>query len=323
MMQEEYRTVPEEHRTKYVGLLGYPLGHSLSPPMQQAAFDHYGMDIRYEFWETEPAELKNMKERLLHPDTLGANVTVPHKETILPLMDELDDLAYEIGAVNTIVNRDGRLMGYNTDAGGFLKALRKEGNFDPAGKRALIIGAGGVAHAVTFALARAGVRSLFITDIITRRAQQLADKLSLSLRRTQGPPPRSCYDAKDIGGVQSLDFNVYPLPDIKVSSPKGQPFRKALAECDLLVNCSPVGMKHTITEGKSPVEAKLLHNRLLVYDVVYNPLETQLIIDARKACARTLGGLTMLVNQGATAFEMWTGKQAPIDVMFEAAKEAL
>jgi shikimate dehydrogenase len=315
--------IQEERATKYVGLIGYPLGHSISPPMQQAAFDHYRLDVHYEFWQTEPAELVNLSERLRHDDTLGANVTVPHKETIIPLMDEMDDLAYEVGAVNTIVNRGGQLIGYNTDAGGFLRSLRKEGGFDPAGKGVIIVGAGGVAHAVCFALARAGAKSLFITDIITRRAQELATALERSLSRTQGPAPRSCYDAKDVGGVQSLDFNVYPKPRIKVSSPTGLAFRKALSECDLLVNCSPVGMRHTITEGKSPVEAKLIPRGALVYDVVYNPLETKLLTDAKKAGARTLGGLAMLVYQGAMAFELWAGKEAPIDVMFEAAKKAL
>jgi shikimate dehydrogenase len=309
--------------TNHVGLIGYPLGHSVSPPMQQAAFEHYGLDVRYEFWETEPAQLADLSERLRHPETLGANVTVPHKETIITMMDELDDLAYEVGAVNTIVNRDGRLTGYNTDAGGFLRSLEKEGGLDPAGKGVVLIGAGGVAHAVGFALARAGVKSLVITDLITRRAQGLASAIERSLKRTQGPPPRSCVDAKDIGGVASLDFRVHPMPEIKVLSPKGPPFKKAVQECDLLVNCSPMGMRHTINEDKSPVPAKLIPSGALVYDVVYNPLETVLMQEATARRARTLGGLAMLVYQGAMAFELWTGKEAPIDIMFEAAKRAL
>jgi len=309
--------------TNHVGLIGYPLGHSVSPPMQQVAFDHYGMDVRYEFWQTEPAQLEEVLERLRDPETLGANVTVPHKETIIPLMDELDDLAYEVGAVNTIVNRMGRLTGYNTDAGGFLRSLEKECGFDPAGKGAVLIGAGGVAHAVGFALARAGVKSLVITDIVTRRAQGLASAIDGSLKRTAGPPPRSCVDAKDIGGVASLDFRVHPAPVIKVLSPKGPPFKKALQECDLLVNCSPMGMKHTINEDKSPVRSDLIPRGALVYDVVYNPLDTVLLQEARARKARTMGGLAMLVYQGAMSFELWTGKQAPIDIMFEAAKGAL
>ncbi|TET37632.1 MAG: shikimate dehydrogenase, partial [Dehalococcoidia bacterium] len=163
--------------TRYVGLIGYPLGHSVSPSMQQAAFDHYNLDLRYEAWETEPAEFEAVMERVRQPSTLGANVTVPYKETVMPLMDDFDDLAFAIGAVNTIVNRDGRLVGYNTDAGGFLRALRQEGGFDPAGKRVVLLGAGGVARAAGFALAKAGVKSFVITDIIMERAHKLASDL--------------------------------------------------------------------------------------------------------------------------------------------------
>ena len=309
--------------TKYAGLIGYPVGHSISPAMQQAAFDHYKLDIRYELWETEPSELGAAVERLRSAERLGANVTVPHKEAVMPSMDELDDLALGIGAVNTIVNRGGRLVGYNTDAGGFLRALRKEGGFDPAGKRAVLVGAGGVARAAGFALARAGVKSLFITDIIAERAHVLASDLERSLARTQGPPPRSCVDARDVGGVASLDFKMHPIPEIKVLSPDEPLFEKTVLGCDLLVNCSPVGMKHSATEGESPVEAKLVPKGALVYDVVYNPLETPLLTDAKKAGARTLSGLAMLVYQGAMSFEMWTGKEAPIDIMFKSAKKAL
>ncbi|TEU04860.1 MAG: shikimate dehydrogenase, partial [Dehalococcoidia bacterium] len=303
--------------TKYAGLIGYPVGHSISPAMQQAAFDHYKLDIRYELWETEPSELGAVVERLRRPETLGANVTVPHKEAVMPSMDELDDLALEIGAVNTIVNRGGRLIGYNTDAGGFLRALRKEGGFDPAGKRAVLVGAGGVARAAGFALARAGVKSLFITDIIAERAHGLASDLERILARTQGPPPRSCVDAKDVGGVASLDFKMHPIPEIKVLSSDEPLFEKTVLGCDLLVNCTPVGMKHSNTEGKSPLDVGLIPKGALVYDVVYNPLETPLLADAKKAGARTLSGLAMLVYQGAMSFEMWTGKEAPIDIMFE------
>jgi len=309
--------------TKYVGLIGYPLGHSVSPAMHQAAFDHYKLDIRYELWETEASELVTVVERLRRPETLGANVTVPHKEAMIPFMDELDDLALEVGAVNTIVNRGGRLVGYNTDAGGFLKALRQKGGFNPAGKRAVLVGAGGVARAAGFALARAGVKSLVIADIITERARGLASDLERSLARTQGPPPRSCVDAPDMGGIASLGFETWPAPEIRALSPDDPQFEEAISRCDLLVNCTPVGMRHSSTEGKSPVEAKLIPKGALVYDMVYNPLETPLLTDAKKAGARTLSGLAMLVYQGAMSFELWTGKEAPIDIMFNVAKKAL
>ena len=286
--------------TSFVGLIGHGLKHSISPLFQQAAFDHLGLDIRYEAWETEPLELENVLQRVRGPSILGANVTVPHKEAVVPLMDGFDDLAREIGAVNTIVNRGGRLEGYNTDAGGFLRALGREGGFDPVGKGVVLLGAGGVARAASFALARAGVKSLVITDIIKEKAHELVSDLERSLAGTQGP-----------------------APEIRALLPDDPQFGEGLSGCDLLVNCTPVGMKHSASEGESPLEARLIPKRALVYDVVYNPIETPLLADAKRAGARTLGGLAMLVYQGAAAFELWTGKKAPVDIMMEVATKAL
>ena len=309
--------------TRYVGLIGYPLGHSISPPMQQAAFDYCNLDLRYEAWETEATDLDKVLGRVRQTSTLGANVTVPHKEAMVSLMNELDDLALEIGAVNTIVNRGGQLVGYNTDAGGFLRALRQEGDFSPAGKRVVLLGAGGVARAASFALARAGIKSLVMTDIITERVQGLISDLERSLVRTQGSPPGSCVDAKDVGGIDSPGFESWPTPKIWALSSEDPQFIEALSGCDLLVNCTPVGMKHSNTEGQSPLETALIPKEALVYDVVYNPLETPLLLSSKNVGARTLGGLAMLVYQGALAFELWTGREAPVDIMYEAAKQAL
>ena len=309
--------------TKYVGLIGYPLGHSVSPPMQQACFDYYNLDLRYEAWETEPAELGAIIERVRHPSTLGVNVTVPHKEAVVSLMDELDDLALEIGAVNTIVNRGGRLVGYNTDAGGFLRALRQEGGFEPGGKRVVLLGAGGAGRAVSYALMRAGVTSLVITDIAAERAHGLVSDLKRSLARGRGPSPKSCVDTPDMGGIASLEGHEAPTPEISAFSQDDPQLVEALPSCDLLVNCTPIGMKHSATEGETPINTSLIHKGALVYDIVYNPPQTQLLADAKKVGARTLSGLAMLVYQGALAFELWTGREAPIDIMLKAAKAAL
>lgn len=279
--------------TKYVALIGYPLGHSVSPPMQQSAFDYYQLDLRYQAWEAEPAQFGAIMERVRQPSTVGANITIPYKETVLPMMDELDELARQIGAVNTIVHREDKLIGYNTDAEGFLEALRHLGDFEPVGKRVVLIGAGGAARAVSFALARAGVRSLAITDIVAERAQGLSSSL------------------------RSLGMETHVL------DPEGENLKDVLSNCDLVVNCTPVGMKHSPTEGQSPLKAELIPKEALIYDVVYNPIETQLLRDAKAVGARTLGGLAMLVYQGAKAFELWTGREAPIDIMFKAAKGAL
>ncbi len=281
--------------TKFVALLGYPLGHSLSLSFQQAAFDYYHLDIRYQVWETEPAQLEAAVNQLRHPTSLGANVTIPHKERVLPLLDELDKLAIQIGAANVIVNRDGRLLGYNTDAPAFIKALREDGGFEPSNKRVVMLGAGGVARAAGFALVKERVNSLAIINRTFERAEELA----LSLKGKAG------------------DIKIIALPWSETE------LGEALSNCDLLVNCTSVGMKHSSMEGQSPLEARFIPKDALVYDLVYNPIETPLLREAKIAGACTLGGLAMLVYQGAASFELWTQMKAPVDIMFMAAKQAL
>ncbi|MDD5092838.1 MAG: shikimate dehydrogenase [Dehalococcoidia bacterium] len=278
--------------TQKVGLIGYPLGHSISPAFQQAAFDHLGLDIRYELWETPPGNLSQVVKDIRSAEKLGANVTVPYKEAVLRLMDYLDPMASDIGAVNTIVKRDGILIGYNTDAGGFLRALKEQGKFDPQDKKVAIIGAGGVARAIGFVLVKSGVRSLALFDIDAARAGKLASDL----------------EAKQVSVL---------------TSEKSAEFRKAVSTADLLVNCTPLGMKHSPGEKRSPVDEKLISPGSLVYDVVYNPIKTPLLQMAERAGARTLGGLSMLVYQGVLAFELWTGRTAPVDIMMGKAGGAL
>jgi shikimate dehydrogenase len=279
--------------TKHVGLVGRKLGHSISALFQQAAFDYMNLDVRYELWETDEAGLPQIIGSLRAPEKLGANVTIPYKEKALFLLDELDELARRIGAVNTIVNRDGRLIGHNTDGIGFIKALRQDGGFEPQGKRAVILGGGGTARAVGYALVDAGVASLAIINRTTERGEALASSLG------------------------SYSGEVF------ASTWKDGRTLRALAECDLLVNCTSVGMKNSESENQLPIDARLIPTRALVYDVVYNPVETPLIAAARQAGARTMGGLSMLVYQGAESFELWTGKPAPVDIMMSAAKKAL
>lgn len=279
--------------TQYVGLIGYPLGHSVSPAMQQAAFDHCELDFRYVAWETEPSQLKQTLALLRRASTVGANVTIPFKEVMVPLLDHIDDTALVINAVNAIVKRDGKLAGYNTDAEGFVQSLRKEEDFDPKGKRVVLLGAGGAARGVSFALAQAQVGALTVVN----RTYERTEDLVLDLRR---------FRLQAIALPWSSDN-----------------LREALSNCDLIVNCTSMGMKNSATEAQSPVTAELIPKEALVYDVVYNPPETPLLAEAKKAGARALGGLAMLVYQGALAFELWTGNEAPIDIMFQAAKAAL
>jgi shikimate dehydrogenase len=290
--------------SRYIGLIGYPIKHSISPFFQQAALDYYQLDIRYEAWETAPAQLQDMVNDLRKPQNIGANVTVPYKETVLPLLDEIDDLASSIGAVNTIVKKDDRLMGFNTDAYGFIEALDKEGHFDPEGKQVVILGAGGVARAVGFALVQMKVASLAISDGIFGRASGLAGNL---VSYTKGASPSS----KDL------------RPDITAFQWQNLSSAGTLDNCDLIVHCTTIGMKDSPQEGLSPLSLEVIPKNVLVYDVVYNPWLTPLLRLAQKAGANILGGLPMLVYQGAASFKLWTGREAPVDIMFNKAKEAL
>lgn len=279
--------------TRYVGLLGYPLGHSLSPTFQQAAFNHCGLDLRYDLWETPLDDLEVALERARGRQYVGLNVTIPYKESIMPLLDERDSLARRVGAVNTVVNNNGRLVGYNTDAEGFMLSLLMQAGFSVRGKRVVVLGAGGASRAISYALASSEIRSLTIINRTLERAQDIVDAL----------PATSA-------AVKALPWDKERMAE-------------AISGCNLLVNATAVGMKHSATEGQSPVEAALIPRRILVYDLVYNPSETPLLAAAKQAGAYTQGGLGMLVYQGASAFELWTDRDAPVEIMFEAAQRGL
>ena len=282
--------------TKHAGIIGHPLGHSASPVFQQAAFDALGLDCRYERWETPPDELAERFEMLRDAAVLGANVTVPHKLAALALVDEVDPVASSIGAVNTVVRHEGgRLAGHNTDAAGFVQSLRLDAGFDPAGCRAAIIGAGGAARAVAFGLAEAGAREL----VILNRTQATAQELAEAVRKATAVG--AIAGALDRGGDDP--------------SPTEPP--------ELVVNCTSIGMRGGPAEGAVLEAAHLVSETTLVCDLVYNPLETPLLRLAQARGARTLNGLGMLVRQGAAAFTLWTGREAPFDVMNRAARRAL
>lgn len=290
--------------SRHIGLIGYPLKHSISPDFQQAALDYYQLDIRYELWETKPEKLQPAVAKIKEDQNLGANVTVPYKEAVLPFLDEVDDLANSIGAVNTIVKKDVRLLGFNTDAYGFIAALGKEGHFDPEGKRVVILGAGGVARAVSFTLVQRKVASLAITDGIFERARALVENL---VKYIKGASPSS----KDLE------------PDVTAFQWQSLSSAATLDNCDLIVHCTTIGMKHSPQEGQSPLSLEVIPKGILVYDLVYNPWPTPLLRLAQKAGANTLGGLPMLVYQGAASFKLWTGREAPVEIMLNKAKEIL
>lgn len=284
--------------TRYIYLIGYPLKHSISPDFQQAALDHYGLDVRYELLESEEEQLAPAVEGLRAPQCLGANVTVPYKEKVVHLLDRVDGLAGVVGAVNTIVNEGGRLAGYNTDVEGFLAGL-KEAGFEPMQKVVVVLGAGGAARAAGFALVREGVSVLMVANRTRSRAETLAEDLARYARGS--------------GFVTQV---------VVVPWEKEQ-LRRAVSRCQLVVNCTTLGMRHTPDEGKSPLSEEMLRGGVLVYDLVYNPRQTPLLTVARKAGAKTVDGLAMLVYQGAAAFKLWTGREPPLDIMLRAAEKAL
>lgn len=279
--------------TSRLGIIGYPIGHSISPVFQQAALNHLGLDISYQAWEVAPADVGGFVRNLRKLETLGINVTLPHKEAVIPFLDEVDDWATTAGAVNTIVNRQGRLTGHNTDGTGFLRALREEIGFAPQGRRILVLGAGGAARGVVLALSRENVASLTIANRTVSRAQAMAQL------------------ATD-NGIESAAISLSgPELDIAAQS------------SDLIVNCTSIGMTHGPDECESPLGSTQIPSTVLVNDLVYNPRETPLLREAKKCGARTLGGIHMLVYQGASSFEMWTGQPAPVAVMLEAALSAM
>jgi shikimate dehydrogenase len=275
-----------------VGLIGWPVAHSVSPAMHNAAFAALGLRWRYDLLPTSAEDVEGLLRDLETRGFRGVNVTLPHKQRVMSLLDEQADSARAIGAANTIVVRRGRLAGHNTDAGGFLAALAETG-FDPTGKRALVLGAGGAARAVVYALARAGCGVL-----IQNRTYARAVDLARLMRRF---------------GTGTL---VSAIPE------EAGLHRLQLEHIDLLVNATSVGM-HPATDQSPWPEPLPLPSHWTVYDLVYNPLETRLLARAHSAGARPIGGLEMLIHQGALAFQLWTGEPAPLEVMRSAAHQAL
>lgn len=268
----------------YVGLLGWPVEHSRSPQMHNAAFAHLGLDWHYLLLPVAPSDVPDAIRGVRALRFAGVNVTVPHKQAVIPLLDGVRDEAEAIGAVNTIVNQEGCLIGYNTDAAGFLRALRDAG-VEPSGCRAVVLGAGGAARAVVYALLSQDA-AVTIANRTVARARTLAT---------------------DIGAI----FDIYPTV---VPLTANSALARAVAYADLLVNATSLGMAPQVDADPLPAGLDIAAD-LVVYDLVYNPRETRLLRRARAAGAAALGGLGMLLHQGAVAFELWTGQEAPIAVM--------
>lgn len=277
------------------GIVGYPLGHSLSPVIHNAGFEALGLDVHYEAWPTPPDELAAAVVRVREPDFLGLSVTIPHKQTVMALLDEIDPVAAAIGSANTVVKRDGRLIGYNTDKDGFIQPLRRAG-CDPAGLRALVLGVGGSERAVAYGLAEAGVASIALAGRRPERVEAAATHL-------EETTPRELR-------IQRVAWTDEALA-------------RAATAADLIVNCTPIGMRHTAEEHDSPLPVSALRLGVWVYDIVYNPLETELLRLAHKAGCDVVAGLEMLVYQAAAQQVLWTGREPPVDIMLKAGEAAL
>lgn len=274
--------------TKVCCLFGWPVEHSFSPAMHNAAYQRLSLNYTYVPFNVHPASLPQAVQAVRALGLAGVNVTVPHKQAVLPLLDQIDAAAQMIGAVNTIVNVDGKLVGYNTDGSGFVKSLIDGARFAPKNKTALILGAGGAARAVAVQLALSGLAGLYITNRTPARAAELAEHVS----RTTGVQ------------AEALPWG-HDLPaDI-------------VMEVDLVVQTTSMGMSPHIDQCPDfPLTA--LHAGQLVCDLIYNPDQTAFLRGAAARGAATLNGLGMLLYQGVLAFELWTGQTAPVDVMREA-----
>lgn len=278
-------------RTQLVGLLGWPVEHSISPPMHNAAFASCGMDWCYLPFAVPPEALADALRGVRALGLRGVNATVPHKQALLSLVDDLTPEARAIGAVNTILVDD-HLTGHNTDAAGFMRALRGAG-CDPRGCRALVLGAGGAARAIGYGLAQAGAR-LTLLNRTPERAAALAADLQAAL-----PGAVVAHGPLTAAALARLAPGV-----------------------ELVVNTTSVGMWPHTDAAPWPEEVAFPPGALL-FDLIYNPAETRLMTMARAQGARVENGLMMLVHQGAEAFWLWTGVEPPVDVMVAACRAAL
>lgn len=269
--------------TKITGILGYPIEHTASPCMHNAAFKALKLGWEYIPFEVKPQQLKLAMKSIRTLGMQGVNVTIPHKKAVVPFLDELSDEAEFIGAVNTIVRKGNKLIGYNTDGEGFIKALEEE-NISYIGKNVLVLGAGGAANGIIYQLLLGGAKRITIVNRTIEKAEALGKHF------------------KTKGNIEILPFD--------------DSLKSAIKDADILINTTSVGMKDAdvLLVDKNSLPKSLE----AVVDIIYNPPETKLLRIAKKKGIKTMNGLSMLLHQGALSFELWTGKKAPIEVMRKA-----
>ncbi len=283
---------PLSGSTKVVGVFGYPVAHSLSPAMHNAAFTALGLNYIYVPFPVPPERIGVAIQSLASLGVVGVNLTIPHKELVLPYIDELTQEAKDIQAVNTVHVVDGRLIGDNTDGRGFWEPLREQG-FSIAGETAFVLGAGGAARSVVFRLMREGAKV-----VLVNRTRERAERL-----------------AQDVANAGVGEIAV-------ISADDAEAVERALRRSKLFVQTTKVGMRPDI--GALPeIPISALHSDLTVYDLVYNPVKTRLLEEAEARGCDTMTGVKMLVYQGAIAFQRWTGVFPPTDVMERAVLKGL
>jgi shikimate dehydrogenase len=278
--------------TTVCGIFGHPVGHSLSPEIHNAAFEALSLPYVYVAHDVEPGKVGRALDGIRVMGYRGLSVTIPHKVEAMENVDEVDATARTIGCINTVVNDHGKLLGYNSDGLGALAALREAGA-DPEGSRTVMLGSGGAARAIAVTLSReAPPAELTILGIEHEQLKLLA------------------------ADVQQQGKSAVVAGELNPDS-----IGTALANADILLHCSPIGMHPR--EGVSLVEPHCLRREMAVFDAVYNPRRTKLIEDAEQAGCRTILGLEMFLGQAFVQFELWTGKQAPRDVMRRVVEEKL
>jgi len=275
-----------------LGVLGDPVAHSLSPQMQNAALKHCKIDMRYARFHIRASELRPALRFLRELDFVGVNVTVPHKIAAFAQIDEVDERARRVGAVNTIRVRDKKLIGSNTDGEGFLRAIRSEFSVDVRDLRVLIVGAGGgTGHAIAWQCALENCEHLVLVNRTLEKANALAERL------------RSFFTGPRVLG---------PVARLEAVAWDEATLRAQLGDVDLIVNATPLGMNPS---DPTPIPARLLAPHHMVFDAVYGPSKTSLLRAADEAGARGANGLPMLLHQGALSFSNWFDREAPIDAM--------
>lgn len=276
--------------TRRVVLIGSPVAHSFSGAMQQAAFDALGLDVRYELWERRTIELAEAIASLRHEEFLGANVTIPHKERVVPMLDRLSEDAHATGAVNTITKEGAKLIGHNTDAPGFRVALERLVGKQKMPRAAVVLGAGGGARAVVHGLITEGFTRVIVFNRHLHRAEALVRHFARS--------------------AQHMELRAMPWHESVIEA--------ELARTRMLINTTSVGL----VSDESPIPGELIPAGLLVLDLIYNPAKTKLLRDAATAGCTVMNGDPMLLHQGAAAFTLWTGQPAPLALMQEKLEEA-